>query len=421
MDYVNQLIESAKSAYAKADTVLKKARDENRALTSSESQQCDGFRTEANDYQTSAKAHIEQAKAEKGLEELQLMDVKAIPLFGDGAGEPSKKNESNSPLLDRNGRRVYSDAKAFSSYLRKGKSGVTPEERKYLSSTSDSDGGVIVSSEMGTMIITKLAETSKFRPRATVFNMTTGAMDVPAISDMDDPSVIGEGATMTEIDVSENFGKVTFVPKKLGVIFTLPRELLEDAVMNIEQFLTTNFARRFTVKEEGFFLNGTGSYEPLGILEAGFGTHDIETATSGNIIADDLVDIPLMLAEEYRSNAAWIMPTSTMQQIVKLRTREGGAATGQYLWQPSFAAGKPGTIQGYPVIESARFPTPTADGNPILAFGDLSTYFIADRVNLEVRRLEELYALQDKIGILMRRRVDGTPTNKNAFKMLTRT
>ena len=46
-------------------------------------------------------------------------------------------------------------------------------------------------------------------------------------------------------------------------------------------------------------------------------------------------------------------------------------------------------------------------GNKVMAFGDYSYYWVADRQNRTFRRLNELYARTDQVGFLTTQRVDG--------------
>ena len=52
--------------------------------------------------------------------------------------------------------------------------------------------------------------------------------------------------------------------------------------------------------------------------------------------------------------------------------------------------------------------TPANDaGKKVLLFGDFSYYWVADRTNRSMKRLDELYAVNDQVGFLGTQRVDG--------------
>ena len=46
-------------------------------------------------------------------------------------------------------------------------------------------------------------------------------------------------------------------------------------------------------------------------------------------------------------------------------------------------------------------------GKKVLLFGDMSYYWIADRTNRTLRRLNELYAVNDQVAFIGTQRVDG--------------
>jgi HK97 family phage major capsid protein len=59
-----------------------------------------------------------------------------------------------------------------------------------------------------------------------------------------------------------------------------------------------------------------------------------------------------------------------------------------------------------------------AAGNKVLAFGDYSYYWIADRQSRTFRRLNELYARTDQVGFLSTQRVDGKLILPEAVQVL---
>ena len=53
-------------------------------------------------------------------------------------------------------------------------------------------------------------------------------------------------------------------------------------------------------------------------------------------------------------------------------------------------------------------------------FANLKFYWIVDRIDLMVQRLNELYAGNDQVGFRMRKRYDGAPVLADPFQFLTR-
>ena len=57
-------------------------------------------------------------------------------------------------------------------------------------------------------------------------------------------------------------------------------------------------------------------------------------------------------------------------------------------------------------------------GKKILLFGDFSYYYVADRTNRTMKRLNELYAVNDQVGFIGTQRVDGKLIFPEAMKVL---
>ena len=90
---------------------------------------------------------------------------------------------------------------------------------------------------------------------------------------------------------------------------------------------------------------------------------------------------------------------------------------GNYIWKPGLEIGKPDTLLNRPLKTSAFMPE-IKGGSKVMAFGDYSYYWIADRTNRTFRRLNELYARTDQVGFLTTQRVDGKLILPEAIKVL---
>ena len=137
----------------------------------------------------------------------------------------------------------------------------------------------------------------------------------------------------------------------------------------------------------------------------------VTTAAADKITADEIIDLIYSLKVPYRQNARFYMNDQTVKVIRKLKD-----GNGQYLWQPAMAEGMPSTLLGFPV-ESTQAPTISAEAL-VIAFGDLDYYWIADRTDMDIRRLNELYADYGQVGFRGSRRVDGKVVQAEAIKLM---
>ena len=72
---------------------------------------------------------------------------------------------------------------------------------------------------------------------------------------------------------------------------------------------------------------------------------------------------------------------------------------------------------GYRLVTSTHMPVIAAAAKPIL-FGDLTSYWIADREGRSMQRLNELYAATGQVGFRVTQRVDGRLVQTEGLKCL---
>ncbi len=173
-------------------------------------------------------------------------------------------------------------------------------------------------------------------------------------------------------------------------------------MFDVESYIATEFARRVGDAEEAAFIGGDGSGKPYGLLNATNGAATGVTAASATALtSDELLDLIYSLKSPYRKRAVFLMHDSTIKAIRKLK--DGNS---QYLWQPGMKEGEPDRLLGYRLVTSTHMPAIAASAKPIL-FGDLSSYWIADREGRSMQRLNELYAATGQVGFRVTQRVDG--------------
>lgn len=304
------------------------------------------------------------------------------------------------------------EEKAFNSYLHNGQ--LSSDERKALSSRVDSEGGYIVNEDFKTQLFQKLRDRVQFRNYATIIKTNSGTVGMPVFDYDGGAEWIEENGKFPEENFSDVFGKKTFTPHKLGRIFRVPIELIEDASFDIEAFLTDHFSTRFGEIEENAFINGDGVNKPVGLLQIRDQMNQVE-ASGSNLTAisgDDFINAQYAVKNVYRGNGVWVLHRDALKAARLLKDKNGA-----YLWQPSLIAGEPATILGRPTIESEYMPTAAA-GGVAAVYGDLSYYWIVDRTNISIQRLTEKYAEYDQIGVKLRKRTDGAPTLGEAFSVI---
>ena len=323
-------------------------------------------------------------------------------------GKPGGKADADG-MEDKTGRASDDYRKNFWNAMRS--KAPMPAVTNALQIGTDSEGGYLVPDEYERTLVEALEEENIFRQMAKVIKTSSGDRKIPVVASKGTASWIDEEGAIPESD--DAFGQVSIGAYKLGTMIKVSEELLNDSVFDLQSYISREFARRIGAREEEAFFNGDGKGKPLGVLAATGGAETGVTAASATAVtADELMDLYYSLKSPYRKKSMWVLNDSTIKAIRKLKDNNG-----QYLWQPSLAAGTPDMILGRPIKTSAYMPAMDA-GAKTIAFGDFSYYWIADRQGRSFKRLNELFAATGQVGFLATQRVDGKLILAEAVKVL---
>lgn len=284
------------------------------------------------------------------------------------------------------------------------------EIQNALSIGTDSEGGYLVPDEYEKKLVEALEDEVFFRSLATVIKTSSGDRKIPIVTSKGEAAWIDEGGQFPESD--DSFGQTSIGAHKLATMIKVSDELLNDSVFNIEQYISKEFGRRIGTKEEEAFFIGDGTGKPIGIFNKTGGADIGVTAATTSITFDDVMDLYYSLRAPYRNKATWLLNDSTVKAIRKLKD-----GNGNYIWQPSVREGEPDRILNRPYRTSIYVPE-LAAGNRVMAFGDYSYYWIADRQGRSFKRLNELFATTGQVGFLASERVDGKIILSEAVKTL---
>ena len=118
------------------------------------------------------------------------------------------------------------------------------------------------------------------------------------------------------------------------------------------------------------------------------------------------------LGQKYRENAVWVMNEEALRTLHKVKS-----AQGRNVWEEDVTKEIPLKLLGKPVYTSDAMPD-VAAGNCPIAFGDFSYFWIGDRGNRAIKRMNEIYADRGMIGFRVTHRVDGRLVLPEAIKTL---
>ena len=295
------------------------------------------------------------------------------------------------------------DSQAWASFIRSGETSAL--EGKSIAS-GDADGSLIAPVETETRIDSVLAESSPMRRLATIRTIGTASFRKPVSTSGAASGWAGE----TEARVETDTPTLELLDFPTGELYAMPaatQALLDDSVADVDAWLAEEVRDVFAAQETAAFINGDGVNKPSGFLTAtGLGSVDISALDT-----DGLIDLIYEPQSRYRSNASFVMNRRTINAVRKFKD-----ADGNYIWQPSLAAGSPSTLLGYPLVEMEDMPD-IGGGASCVAFGDFRRgYLIADRQG--VRVLRDPYSAKPYVLFYTTKRVGGGVQDAEAIKVL---
>lgn len=298
------------------------------------------------------------------------------------------------------------------------------ESRAALSATSSGANGsyLITPIQIAQGLLQRLDDLVFIRSRATVFPLpaATSLGRVSLETDAEDADWTSELAVGGEED-SLSFGRRELTPHPLAKYAKISNKLLRIASIDPMNVLMQRLAYKFSITEEKAFLLGDGIQKALGLFTpSNDGVPTSRDVATGNTTTsptfEGLITAKYSLKAGYLQNAAWMFHRDAMSKLAKLRDDSGASAgTGQFLWQPSTQLGQPDRILGLPTVMSEYVPNTFTTGKYVGILGDYSFYHIADALDMQIQRLNELFAMTNQTGVIMRREVDGMPVLAEAF------
>ena len=214
---------------------------------------------------------------------------------------------------------------------------------------------------------------------------------------------VGDVGTLAYLDFDGfKVGKVTFVDNYL----------LQDSVINLDEYIVKKIARAIALALDIAILNGTGAVgkQPTGIIPSIPVGNEV-TVAEGSPIADfvkpiGLIDTGLDSVGEIRA----VMKRSTYYNYfleMSINVNANGENVGMLpnLTRPD--------ILGIPVTFNNTM------ANDEVLFGDFDQYTLVERENIAIDNSEHVRFVEDQMAFRGKGRFDGKPTKPEAFVLIT--
>jgi HK97 family phage major capsid protein len=195
---------------------------------------------------------------------------------------------------------------AFEGYMRRGEAhNLRRLEEKALSAGTDADGGYLVPDEIEAGVMRALRDASPIRAIAGVRQVSSNTYKKPFAITGAATGWVAETATRSQT-TSPTLAELAFPTMELYAMPAATQTLLEDAAVNIDEWVAEEVRVAFAEQENLAFVSGDGSNKPKGFLayttiaEASWAWDKIgylTTGVSGGFPASDPADKAHLHAE----------------------------------------------------------------------------------------------------------------------------
>ena len=361
-----ELMEQRNAAVEKMESLVNKAKVENRALTNEE-------QTDFSNYEAEIARIDETAKAEERMGNYSPLKPK-----------PDNRNPGPEDQFS-------TDVKVFANYIRNSVTGVT----NAATQLTKGDNGAVIPETIANKIIEKVTELSPLYAKATKYP-GKGPLNIPYADSSTDDITVAYATEFTDLEShSSKFATIQLTGYLYGALTKISRSLLNNSDFNLTQWVINHMADKVAKWIDKELINGTtskisgvaGSYDSTNMK--------LTLAKKSSVTSDELISLQEMIPDVYQAGALWVMAKSTRTAIRKLKDGQGN-----YLLQRDFTNPANYTLLGKPVYLSENAPALGTAGNLAIMYGDFSGLAVKEAEPTEIQILNELYAAQHAIGIV---------------------
>lgn len=281
----------------------------------------------------------------------------------------------------------YADVKAANKGRQEAIVRLGAEEGKAMSEGVAAQGGYLVRPSVERQIVETREQDNVLRALCSKLNVTTNEISLDQITLATTAGWVAELAQKPE-GTSMTLASVSASVFTAAGLATISNQLLADSNPAVDRLVTADLAKRLVALEEQAFLTGTGTGQPLGILNTP-GVQTVNSDTAGNPavdggLLDEILDGIALVQAEHGNPTAIVMHPRTWTRIIKARDAQGlyvigGGSIGDGPAQSN-------SLLGYRVVLSNRIPTNlgTSTNESRVIIGDFSEALILDRQGITV-------------------------------------
>jgi HK97 family phage major capsid protein len=310
---------------------------------------------------------------------------------------------------------------------------MSPSEQKALSEGTDSAGGFTVPPDTQAELLMRTAQQAVMRRLARVQTTNRDMLRWPMLKahasqgSIYSSAFVGSWTTETPAfsETDAVFQMFDIPIKKLRVAGKFSNDLLADSAFNLLATLATDGAQNMALVEDNGLLTGLGAAnEPLGLLNGGFTTFDVEGTTANTVVnttsssgsAAKLIAGVYLIPDQYVAGSVALMSRTIEGKIAALVD-----GNGRPFWALNAGSGfasPPRSIEGLPIHNSSFMPSDGTDANKVVWIGNLAqAYIIGQRAQITSVVMRERFADTDQTGIILFERIGGAVWNTDAGRV----
>lgn len=284
-----------------------------------------------------------------------------------------------------------------------------------MSESVGTDGGFAVLPEYSTGIFDKVYENDLLN-RTDNYTVVGNNMTFPRLNETSRATGqragglqaywTGEGATIPQTKPA--LGQLALKLKKLAIVVYLTDELIDDAGIALEQYVTRKVTQEFNFMVGDGIFEGTGGGQPQGILNSGalLVVAKQTGQAAATLVKENLDGMYARLWAGSVPTSAWLMNQDVWPAIFSLNQAVGSGGYPMFIAPGEYDQAPNGMILGRPVIPVEFAQTLGTQGDIVLA--DLNQYITISKGGIAQAQSIHVEFLTDQLALRFVMRVDGS-------------
>ena len=284
------------------------------------------------------------------------------------------------------------DIKSFADYIRNAVQGL---ESRAETNLAKGDNGAVIPKTIVKKIMEKVEDISPIYKLATKYHIA-GTVNVPKEDNTSDTITVAYATEFTELESHSNkFATIELTGYLYGALTKISKSLLRNSDFDLTNWVVAKMAKKIAKFIEGELINGSAS-KTAGIAGSYDATNmKLTTKKSGEINADELIDLQELVPDEYQADSIWVMNRATRKAVRKLKDGQGN-----YLLEKDSTSKWGYRLMGNDVYCSDNMPVLGTAGKNVVMYGDFSGLAVKEGEKSEIQVLTERFATQHAVGVV---------------------